>query len=130
MKLRKQTKKPWRRFLGPGLVSLTMTCGAIELGLATLLQPGGYSRMWLSEVTLFIARFEHLPVLHKNAQAPVKVNRLQQSLHGCGEHFRRPYLSAELSEASFFVLGRLYFYHCWYTFLAVLVHFEHIIQRS
>jgi len=33
MKAIQPNKKPWHRFLGPGLVSLTMTCVAIYLGM-------------------------------------------------------------------------------------------------
>jgi hypothetical protein len=103
MKTIQPNKKPWHRFLGPGLVSLTMTCVAIYLGMKQLLQPGGYSCLRLPEVTLLVAGLEHLPVLHNDAQAPVEVNRLQQPLYCRREHFRRAYLPAELPETSFFV---------------------------
>ena len=74
MKHIQPNKKPRHRLLGPGLVSLTMTCSAIYLGMKQLLQPGGDSRLRLPEVTLFVARLEHLPVLHNHAQTPVEVN--------------------------------------------------------
>ena len=77
MKHIQPNKKPRHRLLGPGLVSLTMTCVAIYLGMKELLQPGGDSRFRLPEVTLLIAGLEHLPVLHNDAQTPVEVNGLQ-----------------------------------------------------
>src|SRR5258707_4418425 len=103
MKNIQPNKKPRHRFLGPGLVSLTMTCGAIYLGMKQLLQPGGYSRLRLPEVTLLVAGLEHLPVLHNDAQAPDAVDRLHLPLYCCREHFRRAYLPAKLPETSLFV---------------------------
>src|SRR5258708_15616330 len=76
---------------------------AIYLGIKQLLQPGGYSRLRLSEIPLLVAGFEHLPVPHNDAQTPIEVNRLQQPLHCCREHLRRAYLPAELPEALFFL---------------------------
>src|SRR5260221_9675928 len=103
MKNIQPNKKPRHRFLGPGLVSLTMTCNAIYLGIKQLLQPGGYSRLRMSEIPLLVAGFEHLPVLHNDAQTPIEANRLQQPLNCCREHLRRAYLPAELTEALVFV---------------------------
>src|SRR5216684_5111668 len=130
MKTIQPNKKPWHRFLGPGLVSLTMTCNAIYLGMMQLLQPGGDSRLRLSEVPLLVAGLEHLPVLHNDAQTPIEVNGLQQPLHSRREHFRRAYLPAELPEASLFVFMELYFYHGCQPSLRYKCIMRHIIKLS
>src|SRR6266849_1776350 len=95
-----------------------------------LLQPGGYSGLLLSEVTLFVSRLEHLPVLHNDTQTSVKANGLQQPLDSCREHFRRTYLPAELPKASFLVLVGLYFYHGHRPFLQYKCSMRHIINLS
>src|SRR5258706_1605390 len=128
MKNIQPNKKPRYRFLGPGLVSLTMTCNAIYLGIKQLLQPGGYSGLRLSEIPLLVAGFEHLPVPHNDAQTPVEVNRLQQPLHCCRENFRRAYLPAKFPETSFFVFMGLYFYHGWKPSLWYKCIMRHIIK--
>src|ERR1700749_413041 len=52
-------KKPWRRSLGPGLVSLTMTClGYLIMGKNQLLRLPAALWHTLPEVSLFIPRFE------------------------------------------------------------------------